>query len=226
MTRPAGQTGPSGLSARCPAVLVAAPASGQGKTTVTAALACMHTRQGRRVRVFKCGPDFLNPFWLALASGAPVHQVDLWMTGEADALAATPLGRMELAQMQATWSVDFSKKKRSFALDGIEKSATQSVDLQGLHARTLSANHALRDALRAHAAAGKPVWAECGGMMLLFDTLIDKTGASHPMWGLLPGQVRMQPRLAALGPVRASYFHAWFTSAPAAVAALFSPIAP
>lgn len=40
----------------CPALLIAAPASGQGKTTVTAALARLHRRQGRRVRVFKCGP--------------------------------------------------------------------------------------------------------------------------------------------------------------------------
>lgn len=47
--------------ARCPALLIAAPASGQGKTTVTAALARLHARQGRRVRVFKCGPDFLDP---------------------------------------------------------------------------------------------------------------------------------------------------------------------
>ena len=43
---------------RCPALFVAAPASGQGKTTVTAALACLHARQGRTVRLFKCGPDF------------------------------------------------------------------------------------------------------------------------------------------------------------------------
>jgi cobyrinic acid a,c-diamide synthase len=52
-------------------VLVAAPASGQGKTTVAAALARLHARQGRRVRAFKCGPDFLDPHWLALATGAP-----------------------------------------------------------------------------------------------------------------------------------------------------------
>lgn len=71
----------------CPAILIAAPASGQGKTTVTAALARLHVRQGRRVRVFKCGPDFLDPYWHTLASGAPVHQLDLWMTGEADCRA-------------------------------------------------------------------------------------------------------------------------------------------
>lgn len=479
--------------ARCPAILIAAPASGQGKTTVTAALARLHTRAGRRVRVFKCGPDFLDPFWHQLASGAPVYQVDLWMTGEADvrqrlhraaleadlilvegvmglydgepsaadlarllglpvlavvdasamaqtfgavahglrhyqthshgplpwagvlanrvaserhadmvrmavtgeqptelaastdlahalqtgwlgallrspalslperhlglvaawelpdamqrlnaaadALTTTPLGRLSLAQMDAAWGVNFHASfepsaysehaqgtielnlrgrtvavARDAALCFIYQANIDTLQALGaevvffspladaalppcdavwlpggypeLHASTLSANHALRDALRAHAAAGKPVWAECGGMMLLFDELVDKAGASYPMWGLLQGQVRMQPRLAALGPqqldlphagggslgtlrghtfhwsvtdtplppvartvrpgaaaqpvasgadgeplyalgpVRASYFHAWFASAPAAVAALLSPIAP
>ncbi len=68
---------------RCPALFVSAPASGQGKTTVTAALARFHRRQGRRVRVFKTGPDFLDPMILQQASGAPVYQLDLWMGGEA-----------------------------------------------------------------------------------------------------------------------------------------------
>jgi cobyrinic acid a,c-diamide synthase len=71
----------------CPALLVSAPASGQGKTSVTAALARWHTRQGLRVRVFKTGPDFLDPQVLERASGAPVYQIDLWMTGEAEARA-------------------------------------------------------------------------------------------------------------------------------------------
>ncbi len=69
----------------CPALFVAAPASGQGKTTVTAALAPLHRRQGRRVRVFKCGPDFLDPQIHAVASGAPVYNLDLGMCGEPDA---------------------------------------------------------------------------------------------------------------------------------------------
>lgn len=66
----------------CPAVLIAAPASGQGKTTVTAALARLHRNLGRKVRVFKCGPDFLDPMILERASGAPVYQLDMWMIGE------------------------------------------------------------------------------------------------------------------------------------------------
>lgn len=67
---------------RCPALLISAPASGQGKTTVTAALARHHRNQGRKVRVFKTGPDFLDPMILERASGNPVYQLDLWMGGE------------------------------------------------------------------------------------------------------------------------------------------------
>lgn len=62
-------------------LLVSAVASGQGKTTVTAALARALVKQGKRVRVFKCGPDFIDPMLLERASGAPVGSLDLWMVG-------------------------------------------------------------------------------------------------------------------------------------------------
>ncbi|MDD2914240.1 MAG: cobyrinate a,c-diamide synthase [Gallionella sp.] len=67
----------------CSALLISAPASGQGKTTVTTALAAYHRSQGRVVRVFKVGPDFIDPTILERASGHPVYQLDLWMGGEA-----------------------------------------------------------------------------------------------------------------------------------------------
>ncbi|HEY9198633.1 MAG TPA: cobyrinate a,c-diamide synthase [Gammaproteobacteria bacterium] len=69
-------------SRHCPALFIAAPASGQGKTTVTAALAYRYRDQGLCVRVFKTGPDFLDPMILERASGNPVYQLDLWMGGE------------------------------------------------------------------------------------------------------------------------------------------------
>ena len=69
--------------ALCPALFLAAPASGQGKTTVSAALARMLKRQGKVVRVFKTGPDYLDPQILQQASGEPVEQLDMWMAGEA-----------------------------------------------------------------------------------------------------------------------------------------------
>ncbi len=65
----------------CPALFISAPASHQGKTTVTAALARHHARLGRRVRVFKTGPDFLDPMILERASGSPVYSLHLWMVG-------------------------------------------------------------------------------------------------------------------------------------------------
>ncbi|UTY56488.1 cobyrinate a,c-diamide synthase [Massilia sp. erpn] len=64
------------------AMLLAAVSSGQGKTTVTAALARKLVQQGQRVHVFKCGPDFIDPMLLERASGAPVKSLDLWMVGE------------------------------------------------------------------------------------------------------------------------------------------------
>jgi len=366
--------------ARCPAILIAAPASGQGKTTVACALARLHARQGRRVRVFKCGPDFLDPHWLALASGAQVDQLDLWMTGQADcaqrlhaaalgadliivegvmglfdgqpsaadlarrfglwvlavidasamagtfgalawglqhyqdglpfagvlanrvaspghaamlrdglrepaqwlgglmrsadvtlperhlglvmdhelgdamqrldaaadALALTPLGQMTARDLQ-NWAVTFdagAAPAQAFA-SGALRGRTVAVArdaafcflyaanidcLRGmgaelvffsplagdalppcdalwlpggypeLHAQALAANTAMKASIARHIAAGKPVWAECGGMMALFEQLATVDGDTHPMWGVLPGRVTMQPRLAALGP--------------------------
>lgn len=63
------------------AVLVSALASGQGKTTATAALARKLMREGLRVRIFKIGPDYLDPMILQRACGAEVYALDLWMVG-------------------------------------------------------------------------------------------------------------------------------------------------
>jgi cobyrinic acid a,c-diamide synthase len=163
----------------------------------------------------------------------------------ADALAATPLGRMSPQDM-AHWALRLPAGPQPAASPGkllqgrtiavardaafcfiyranldclqdlgaelvffspLQDSALPACDavwLPGgypeLHAHVLGANQALRDSLAQHIAHNKPVWAECGGMMVLFETLIDADGQSHAQWGLLPGTVRMQKRLAALGP--------------------------
>ncbi len=75
------------MKVSCPALLISAPASGQGKTSVTAALARWHARLGRRVAVFKTGADFLDPLISGQAAGTPAHQLDLWMGGEQDVRA-------------------------------------------------------------------------------------------------------------------------------------------
>ena len=369
------------MTATCPALLISAPASGQGKTTVVAALARLLARQGLRVQVFKCGPDFIDASWHALASGQAVYQLDLWINGQADirarlhraaqhndvilvegvmglydgkpssadiarcfglpvmpvisaramagtfgalafglqhfqdakhaplrwagvlgnqigsashaqmladslpsaddflgaipyqsdfslperhlgltlpaelenglarldqladALAQTPLGQMDVAAWQSRFAVDFAApeaqamppllagKTIAIARDAafcfiyqanldclaemgaqlrffspIAKETLPPCDalwLPGgypeLHTTTLAAAQQTRASIAAHIEAGKTVWAECGGMMQLFDTIALKDGSSHPAWGLLPGSVAMQKRFVGLG---------------------------
>jgi len=70
------------VTTTCPAIFFCAPASGQGKTTITAGIARYHKNQGKDVRAFKIGPDYIDPMILEQASGNPVVQLDLWMVGE------------------------------------------------------------------------------------------------------------------------------------------------
>jgi cobyrinic acid a,c-diamide synthase len=68
-----------------------------------------------------------------------------------------------------------------------------------LHASVFVQRPRLRAALQAHQRAAKPLLAECGGMMSLFETLIDVQGVAHPGFGLLPGRTQMHARLQAIG---------------------------
>lgn len=66
----------------CPALFVTAPSSDSGKTTLVAAMARYWSNQGKIVRVFKTGPDFIDPIFHEFASGQAAHQLDLGMMGE------------------------------------------------------------------------------------------------------------------------------------------------
>lgn len=354
----------------CPALFITAPGSNHGKTTITAALARYHVEQGRKVRVFKSGPDFLDPMILERACGQPVYQLDLWMMGEAEcrrllyeaALEAdliliegvmglfdggpcsadvaelfsvpvlavinatgsaqtlgaiayglanyrpglqfagvlannvassrhtemimqgmpTDLGyfggiprdsqfifpERHLGLVQAEEVLDLESRMLAAAtaiaatgltnlpeaveftspdqetpsqmLSGIRigiardtafsfiyaanldllramgatlmffsplaDSVLPDIDslyLPGgypeLHLQTLQANLAMKAALQTHVQQGKPIYAECGGMLYLLESIIDKNGNRADMVGLLPGQAIMQPRLKGLG---------------------------
>ncbi len=64
-----------------PRVLIAAPASGQGKTTVTFALLRLLQRRGLVPHAFKCGPDYLDPMFHRWVLGAPAGNLDLFLAG-------------------------------------------------------------------------------------------------------------------------------------------------
>jgi len=357
------------VSAGCRALLVSAPASGQGKTTITAALARRAREEGLAVRVFKTGPDFIDPMILRRASGGVVHQLDLWMGGEthcrgllsraaqrsqliliegvmglydgapssadlADLFGIPVLAVVDASAMAQTFgaltlglaryrpqlrmhgvvanrvggerhaqmlrdslpselhflgalprSLEYALPERHLGLlqpseiadlnaridaaaaalgevvdfDAIPLTAFAEQDetptaplLQGvrvavardaafsfvyaanldllgqlgarivnfsplqdsglppcdavylpggypeLHAAAFAANHPMRQSLVEHHASGKPLLAECGGMMALFDELVDGDGRRHAMAGVLPGCTAMQPRLQGL----------------------------
>ncbi len=68
-----------------------------------------------------------------------------------------------------------------------------------LHLDALSQRTDLHAVLRAHVAAGKPLLAECGGMLFTLDELAGTNGHAAPMAGLLSGRAVVHARLAALG---------------------------
>jgi cobyrinic acid a,c-diamide synthase len=382
----------------CPALFISAPASGQGKTTITAGLARYHRRLGRRVRVFKTGPDFLDPMILARASGAPVLSLDLWMVGEsacrnllAQAAAeadliliegvmglfdgtpssadlATTFGVPVLAVISAKamaqtfgavafglaqfrpqvpfygvlanrvgsprhahmlaealppslrWcghiagndeielpdrhlglhqaaEIEDLETRLDRAADALAQTALAELPppvefgaptpealtrlLEGkriaiahdaafsfiypanvtlletlgaridyfspladealpehadalylpggypeLHAAVLASNAQSATTIRAHAAANKPIVAECGGMLYLLEQLTDTSGTTTPMLGLLPGHATMQPRFTALGMQRIDSLHGPMTGHTFHYSRLTTPLTP
>lgn len=125
-------------------------------------------------------------------------------------------------------------------VDGTLPPGTELLYLGGgypeVYAATLAGNVGMRAAVRDFAAAAGAIYAECGGLMYLAETLRTLDGTMHPMCGALPLAVRMEPRIAALGyveveialggpPLRArghEFRHSTVEAAPASVDTVYA----
>lgn len=67
---------------RAPRILLAAPASGSGKTLITCGILQALLNRNLRVAAFKCGPDYIDPMFHGRVLGIPSKNLDTFFTGD------------------------------------------------------------------------------------------------------------------------------------------------
>lgn len=67
---------------KCKRVMIAAPKSGSGKTTITCALLAGLKCRGEQAVSYKCGPDYIDPMYHRKIIGVPSKNLDTFFTGE------------------------------------------------------------------------------------------------------------------------------------------------
>ncbi len=99
-----------------PGLIIAAPASGSGKTTITVGLIAALRARGLDVAPAKAGPDFIDPGFHAAAAGRPSINLDPWAMRPATLAAAVHALRGDIALCEGAMGL----------FDGIDAHGTAS----------------------------------------------------------------------------------------------------
>jgi cobyrinic acid a,c-diamide synthase len=87
-----------------------------------------------------------------------------------------------------------------------------------LYAEQLSSNRGFLSSLRSFAQSGRPIYAECGGMMYLAEELRTREGHTFPMASVLPLRIEMTDRLVRFGYVEVEFAQDCFLAEKGTVA--------
>ena len=146
---------------------------------------------------------FLNACGALPLCDKSISDNSLWLSDRSIAIAKDAACRF-IYPANIDWLIDQGATLQYFSpLKGERVPAmTDAVWLPGgypeLHCEALSVSTTW-PSLREHIEADKPLLAECGGMMVLGEQIIDHQGRKWPMCGALPFTTQMEPKLAGLG---------------------------
>ena len=99
-------------------ILLAAGASGSGKTLITCGLLQALVNRGLKTASFKCGPDYIDPMFHSRVLGVPSRNIDLFLQGKAGVRAAFKAADGDIGRRDALSRHEHERQRTHRRIDG------------------------------------------------------------------------------------------------------------